>query len=156
SQASASSKPPVIATPLTAPMIGFGHAAIAAMTLAPPVLAPLASAGFADSPPISLRSRPAQKAFPAPVKMTAPTESSRVTSANASTSAWRSSVDSAFIACGRLNVSVAMESDFSTSRTDMDSWCARVGRARWYACGVPSMLQLLHFLGQLGHRLEEV
>src|ERR1051326_201603 len=162
SQASATSNPPVIATPLIAPMIGFGHASIARVTSSADSIASLGCTCSRASPPSSFRSIPAQNALPAPVRITAPTASSRETSANAATIALRSSLDSAFIDCGRLSVSVAIDSLFSTSSTSDIAYLPKKERG---PKSIPAListwnsrlvLELLHFLRQLRHRLEEI
>ena len=113
SQESAISKPPVTASPLIAPMTGwwsvrssFGGSAIALRLR------------FGSL--ISTRSRPAQKARPAPVRMTTPISSSWRRSSIVRARRSRSSSERAFSTPGRFNVRVAMPSDFSTSRTGSD------------------------------------
>ncbi len=80
SHASASSKPPVTAGPLTAAMIGFGVCPIECSRAVTVVRSAFASAYAA-------KSSPAQKADPAPVTTHAPSESSWARSASASANA---------------------------------------------------------------------
>ncbi len=107
SQASASSNPPVMATPLTAPITGFPHCSTASTGLSSAESA-LAAPRLAVSAPSSLRSSPAVKArVPAPVSTTARTAASAATCRITAASSRRSAPDSAFIASGRLRVTIA-------------------------------------------------
>src|SRR2546425_1776785 len=110
----ASSRPPVTAGPLTAPMTGV---------FIPPTThhgEPLGSRTEADGRPLapaSRRSSPAQKAGSAPVRTTARTSGSSSAAWKASTSRSMSSEERALRAAGRLSVSVRMPPAVSTSRT---------------------------------------
>jgi hypothetical protein len=116
SQASASSKPPVTAAPLMAPITGFFRCSITPtgspreLTVVLPMSVPPA--------PSSFRSRPAQNARPAPVRMITRTAGSSPHRCKVLASVSSSSRDSAFIACGRFNVTTATPSpDTSCSTT---------------------------------------
>ena len=112
SHASASSKPPVMATPLIAPITGRGHRrerARAAGVSARPSLGSAPVSLRAASPPAasSLRSSPAQNAGSAPVRTMAATSSRASSSRSVVGIALRSSRFSALRASGRLSVTVA-------------------------------------------------
>ena len=128
SQASASSKPPVMAKPFTAPITGPGKPRIAPI-MSSSVKAP---SGCALRLPSSLRSRPAQKARPAPVRITTRTSASCASSRKPRVRAWRSSCESAFIASGRFSVTRATPALFSTSSTGEDIGDLRKEEARGY------------------------
>ena len=113
SHASASSNPPVMATPLIAPMTGIGISLKAKTGL---VAASRSLAGPRPDSPSSLRSRPAVKArSPAPVTIRAWMLRSSLTSWQAAQSSLRNAFDNAFIASGRLSVIVATPSLLSSS-----------------------------------------
>ncbi len=115
SQARASSKPPVMATPLIAPITGLEKVSIALTGLAAGSMA-LAALMPRGSDPSSFRSSPAVKArSPAPVRMATRTSGSASRATKASARAARRALDMAFIASGRLRVTVATPSAFSTS-----------------------------------------
>ena len=106
SQASASSKPPVTAAPCTAPITGplkRPSAATGSRSATP--LSPLPNEPVPD--PSSFKSSPAQKARPAPVRMSTRTAGSASSASMASASAAIRPRESAFIACGRFIVSTA-------------------------------------------------
>ena len=106
SQASASSKPPVTAAPLMAPITGPLKRASAATGSR--VVTPFSPPPKAAWPlPSSFRSSPAQKALPAPVRMSTRTAGSACSASMASLSCAISARDSAFSAAGRLSVSTA-------------------------------------------------
>ena len=117
SHARASSKPPPIAKPLTAAMIGF-VIRCCPLVIPPPI--PLA-AFFRASSMVAcshfgmnvFRSAPEQKAFPAPVTMAASTESSALKSAHTSHNASFNSSSRAFSASGRFSVTYPIRSRFS-------------------------------------------
>ena len=114
SQASATSNPPVMATPLIAPMMGLEQArtARAGFSAGSVALAAPMPSGSVDS---SFRSSPAVKArSPAPVSTTTFTAGSASSSVSAWRKAARSALDSAFIASGRLSVTMATASWRST------------------------------------------
>ena len=135
SQARATSKPPVIATPLIAPMTGVAMVGNGPLSLASPgvALPPSPSARLllpptaalptapasdsASGPPAasSLRSMPAQKAGSAPVRTMARTSSRSSSSWRVVGSAFRSARLSALRASGRLSVTVATGPSISTS-----------------------------------------
>ena len=115
SQASATSNPPVMATPLMAPMTGFVHISMAFTGLASAEAA-LAADMPPGSEPSSFRSRPAVKArSPAPVRMITRTSGSASTAFSPSCRARRRSRDRAFIASGRFRVRTAMPSCLAIS-----------------------------------------
>ena len=116
SQARASSKPPVTAWPLTAAMMGPSKDAIASTT---PLWAPsvIRSASLCPS---SLRSKPAQKARPAPVRTATRIAGSAWISRKASVIAARSALESAFIESGRFSVRLAIASFLSRRSTSED------------------------------------
>ena len=116
SQARASSKPPVIAGPLMAPMMGPVNAFIAPSTSTSPV-SPIV-AGWAPS---SFRSSPAQKARPAPVRTTTRALGSCASARNADVRCTRSARDSAFIACGRFRVRTTVPSKGRSISSSADS-----------------------------------
>ena len=101
SQASASSKPPVTAKPLTAAMTGASIRSTTEMKVAPPV-------SRIPSAPSSLRSSPAEKARPAPVMMTTAIEGSALSACIARQNVPRISRLSALSFSGRLSVTVAI------------------------------------------------
>ena len=113
SQASASSKPPVMAWPLIAPMIGPSKSRIASSIEVS--AAPLRSSAAAE--PSSFRSTPALKARPAPVRITTRVSPSFWSARKLCSSACRSSTFSAFSASGRFSVRVATPSARSTWST---------------------------------------
>ena len=78
----------------------------------PGVSSVAASSGDSDS---SLRSKPAQNALPAPVRMSTLISGSRLHSCSAATKSLRNSRDKAFIASGRLRVTIAKPSRLSKS-----------------------------------------
>ncbi len=117
SHASATSKPPVMATPFTAPMSGVS---IGGTGPRPAVVSPAAPVSPSAAPSVaasSFRSSPAQKAGSAPVSTMAATESSASSSPMVCQSALRSSVLRALRACGRFRVTVATASLRSTRIT---------------------------------------
>src|SRR4051794_11302478 len=110
SQLRASSKPPVMAKPLTAPMTGLATSGYGPRVTSPPPPAPRLLA----LEPSSLRSRPAQKAGSAPVRIITSTSSRPSASTMSCGSRRRTSLDRALRASGRFSVMVAMRSRTSS------------------------------------------
>ena len=130
SQFSASSNPPVMATPLIAPMSGlvtFGNGPRVPVELRVPS-APLPPPRLPADDPSSLRSSPAQNAGSAPVRISTSTSSSASASCITLGSRASSSLDSALRALGRLSVMVAMRSLTSSSTGAAVSDVVRHGR----------------------------
>jgi hypothetical protein len=112
SQASASSKPPVTAAPLIAPMTGFVivQSTVKGLTIGWSRL----PTRFAAVLPSSRRSRPAQNAGSVPVRITTSTSSSASASASAPADSRWSALSSALRTSGRLSVRVRTRSAVST------------------------------------------
>ena len=105
SQYSASSRPPVTAAPLMAPITGLvigGHFG--------------EMSGNSVVSPSSLRSSPAQNTGSAPVKITTSTPSSASASRSAAKNCLRNALERALRASGRFRVSVRTRSPVSMSR----------------------------------------
>ncbi|CAB4636668.1 unannotated protein [freshwater metagenome] len=136
SQFSASSKPPVIATPLTAPMSGFeilGKGPRTPVEFTPPS-APVPPRLPAVSPS-SLRSSPAQNAGSEPVRMSTSTLSSASAFSMSCGKSFRTSLLRALRAAGRLKVMVAILSLTSYKITsDMGSTVGERGRSQRSQC----------------------
>ena len=112
SQLSASSNPPVMATPLTAPISGlltFGNGPRMPSPLRPPS-APLPPPRLPADDPSSFRSSPAQNAGSVPVRIRTSTSAFASASRIRSGSSRSTSLDSALRASGRLSVIVAIRS----------------------------------------------
>ena len=122
SQLSASSNPPVTATPLMAPMRGLTNLGKGPRT--PSALgvpsAPVPPSKLLEASPSSLRSSPAVKAGSAPVRMMTSTSSRVSASFMSSASSRRTSLLRALRAPGRLRVMVAMRSETSRRTTGSD------------------------------------
>ena len=117
SQLSASSNPPVIATPLTAPISGLlslGNGPRMPSPFRLPSL-PLPPPRFPPDDPSSFRSSPAQNAGSVPVRITTSTSVFASASRIRSGRARRTSLDKALRASGRFSVIVAMRSDTSSN-----------------------------------------
>ena len=126
SQLSASSNPPVTATPLMAPMTGLETGRKGSHPRSSRVSPPRRRG---PSPPSSLRSTPAQKAGSAPVRMMTSTDSSRSRLSMAVGRAPRRAAFNAFRTAGRLRVTVATRRDTSTSRISSTTPSLSLGRA---------------------------
>ncbi len=113
SHVSATSKPPVTAAPLTAPMTGFVVSGNGRMSSSSPATMCFTS----ESLPSDLRSTPAQNAGSAPVSTMASTSSRASHAAIASGSAAVNAGSSALRAAGRLRVTTATRSATSTRIT---------------------------------------
>jgi hypothetical protein len=119
SQLSASSKPPVTATPLIAPITGLvrrGNGPRTPSRLRLPS-APVPPPRLEPSEPSSFRSSPAENAGSAPVRISTSTPSSASACRIRSGSSASTSVERALRASGRLSVIVAIRSDTSYSTT---------------------------------------
>ena len=127
SQFSASSNPPVTATPLIAPMSGFLRAGKGPRT--PSALgrpsAPVPAPRLSPVEPSSLRSSPALNAGSVPVRMMTSTSSEASACFISCGRSLRTSVESALRAEGRLRVIVAMRSLIS-KRTTLSGEVMRV------------------------------
>ena len=117
SQASANSKPPVTAAPLTAPIIGCGHCSMAT-TIGDWGPNPSPLDNNSGSSVSALRSTPAQNTRPAPVSTIALTDSDAASPPKVAIIASDNSRLSALLASGRFRVTRATPASSWTSITD--------------------------------------
>ena len=123
SQLSANSNPPVMATPLTAPIRGLssnGNGPRTPSELGRPS-APEPDPRLAPVEPSSLRSSPAQNAGSLPVKMMTSTSSDAFACFISCGKSFKTSNDRALRAAGRFKVIVAMRSSISSKTTLVES-----------------------------------